>query len=306
MMMFGRRTEKRKPEPERQLYFERKLARRRTGLGNTQDSRRMNAFLTAALVIGLFLLIYPSAADYWNTIHQKRAIMDYASQVASMDRSDYEAMIRSAEDYNRRLAENKIKWEMSEEELADYEKQLSFNESRNMGFITIPKISLELPVYHGISYEVLQRSIGHMPETSLPVGGESSHCVLSGHRGLPSAKLFSDLDKLTEGDTFTLSILDESYTYEVDQIRVVVPSELAEIRIIPGLDLCTLVTCTPYGVNTHRLLVRGHRVDNPNGNALVVADAMQLEPVFVTPFLMIPLICGLLLLLLFAPVNANP
>ena len=186
-------------------------------------------------------------------------------------------------------------------DLTEYENLLNFTNSGNMGYIDIPKINIKLPVYHGISDEVLQTSIGHLPETSLPVGGESSHCVLSGHRGLPSAKLFSELDKLVEGDVFTLSILNETYSYEVDRIRVVLPADLSELKIIPGQDLCTLVTCTPYGVNTHRLLVRGHRVANAQGEAKVVADALQLEAAFVAPFIMAPMILILLLLLFVQP-----
>lgn len=256
-----------------------------------------NILLVIALMLGTFFLLYPSAADYWNNFHQYRAIMEYADQVAKMSVNEYADLIHSAEDYNRRLAGEKTRWNITEEQLKEYESQLAFNSSGNMGYINIPKINIQLPIYHGISDQVLQTSIGHLPETSLPVGGKSSHCVLSGHRGLPSAKLFSDLDKMVEGDTFTLSILNETYTYEVDQIRVVLPTDVSSIKIFPGKDYCTLVTCTPYGVNTHRLLVRGHRVENVHGDAQVVADALQLDEAFVAPFIMIPLVFGLLILL---------
>ncbi len=253
--------------------------------------------LPAALVAGVVLLIYPSAADYWNSFHQTRAVMQYAEQVAEMDREEYTALISAAEEYNRRLSETGINWMMEDEQLAEYESLLSFNTSGIMGYIDVPKIRIKLPIYHGISDAVLQTSIGHLQETSLPVGGEGSHCALSGHRGLPSARLFSDLDKVIEGDVFTLSILNETYTYEVDQIRVVKPEDLSELAIIPGQDLCTLVTCTPYGVNTHRLLVRGHRIGNIHGDAEVVADAIQIEASFVAPFIMAPMILFLLILL---------
>ena len=267
----------------------------------SRTSDRSNAFLFLALVVGIFLLAYPSIANYWNNFQQRRAIMNYAEQVARMSADEYAGYIKAAEEYNRRLAETGINWNQTEEELEEYRNILAFNSSGNMGYIDIPKINIKLPLYHGISDEVLQSSIGHLPETSLPVGGPGSHCVLSGHRGLPSAKLFSDLDKLIEGDVFTLSILNETYSYEVDQIRVVLPTDLSEIRIIPGEDLCTLVTCTPYGVNTNRLLVRGHRVANAQGDAQVVADALQLEAAFVAPFIMAPLILVLLLLLFVQP-----
>jgi len=266
-----------------------------------RTSDRSSAFLFLALVVGLFLLAYPSVADYWNNFQQRRAIMGYAEQVARMSTDEYAGYISAAQDYNRRLAETGINWKQTEEELEEYRNLLAFNDSGNMGYIDIPKINVKLPLYHGVSDEVLQSSIGHMEQTSLPVGGPGSHCALSGHRGLPSAKLFSDLDKLTEGDVFTLSILNETYSYEVDQIRVVSPMDLSEIRIIPEMDLCTLVTCTPYGVNTHRLLVRGHRVANAQGDAQVVADALQLEAAFVAPFIMAPLILVLVLLLFIQP-----
>ena len=262
---------------------------------------RWNAALLLAFVIGFFFLIYPSAADYWNNFHQYHAIMEYADQVARMSPDEYAAYIRAAHEYNERLAQSGINWNPTEEALKEYESILAFNRSGSMGYIDIPKIGVKLPIYHGISNEVLEKSIGHLQETSLPVGGKSSHCVLSGHRGLPSAKLFSDLDKLVEGDVFTLSILNETYSYQVDRIRVVLPMDLSEIKILPGQDLCTLVTCTPYGVNTHRLLVRGHRVANAQGDAKVVADALQLEAAFVAPFLMTPMILVLLILLFVEP-----
>ena len=263
--------------------------------------KRGNILLLLAMAAGFFLLAYPSVSDYWNSFHQSQAINGYAGQVAQMDVRQYEEMIRAAEDYNLRLSKTGIQWIMPEEQLEEYEGLLDISGTGVMGYIDIPKINVKLPLYHGISAEVLQISIGHMAETSLPVGGTGSHCVLSGHRGLPSAKLFSDLDKLTEGDIFTLSVLNETYSYEVDQIRVVLPSDLSELQILPDKDLCTLITCTPYGVNTHRLLVRGHRVENVHGDAKVVADAMQVEPAYVAPFMMIPLVAGLLILLFAMP-----
>lgn len=263
--------------------------------------KRESLILLLALVIGAALLIYPSIADYWNSFHQSRAVRRYADQVANMNAEEYAGLIRNAEEYNSRLSDTGVLWRMEEEQKQEYESLLSINTNGVMGYIDIPKISVKLPIYHGTSEDVLMISIGHLAGTSLPVGGKGSHCALSGHRGLPSAKLFSDLDKLADGDRFTLSILNETYTYEVDRIRVVMPDDLSELEIFPGEDLCTLVTCTPYGVNTHRLLVRGHRVANENGDAQVVADAMQLEPSFVAPFLMIPMVVGLIFLLFFTP-----
>ena len=264
-------------------------------------SRKITALLVLLGLLGLGLLLYPSLADYWNSFHQTRAIMTYAEEVANMNSAEFEKIFQSAASYNEDISKNGIQWLMPDERRERYSRELNFNQNGNMGYIDIPKIDVKLPIYHGTDESVLQTSIGHLEQTSLPVGGEGSHCVLSGHRGLPSAKLFSDLNKLVEGDVFTLSILNETLSYQVDRIRVVEPADLTELRIIPGRDLCTLVTCTPYGINTHRLLVRGHRVDNPDGEAKVIADAIQIDPPMVAPFLAIPLAVLLLLLLAVAP-----
>ena len=169
-----------------------------------------------------------------------------------------------------------------------------------MGYIEIPKIKCNLPIYHGTDEAVLQIAIGHVQGSSLPAGGESTHCVLSGHRGLPSAKLFSDLDQLTEGDVFLLRVLDETLTYEVDQIRTVLPDELDDLAIEEGKEYCTLVTCTPYGINSHRLLVRGHRVENQASASTirVTADAMQIEPLLIAPLVAVPMLLVLLVMVL--------
>ena len=254
--------------------------------------------LLAVLLVGLGFLSYPTLADYWNSFHQSRAIMAYSESVANMDREEYDRILSSAKAYNEAITQNGLHWTLTDDELAAYTRELNFNDDGNMGFITIEKINVMLPIYHGTSEAVLQTSIGHIESTSLPVGGEGSHCVLSGHRGLPSARLFTDLDKLVEGDTFTLNILSETFTYQVDQIRVVEPSDLSNLQLVPGKDYCTLVTCTPYGINTHRLLVRGHRVENKQGDAQVVADAMQIETIYVVPFVGVPILTVLLLFVL--------
>ena len=260
-----------------------------------------NILMGIALAVGTMLLVYPKASDYWNSFTQSRSIMGYAEQVAQMSAAEYAKFISEAEEYNAKLAENGNEWHMTQGQKKVYESRLTFDSTGVMGYIDIPKISTKLPIYHGTSDAVLQTSIGHLAESSLPVGGKGSHCVLSGHRGLPSAKLFSDLDKMSQGDTFTLSVMNETYTYQVDQIRVVEPTDLRELTIRPGMDLCTLVTCTPYGVNSHRLLVRGHRVKNINGDAKVVADALQIQPVHVAPFIMIFIIAGLLVKFMVIP-----
>ena len=254
--------------------------------------------LCVIFLVGLGLIVYPTFADYWNSMHQYHAILDYAEEISVMDDNQYEEMLEEARAYNEKIAERGINWILSDEEKAYYRTLLTAGSSGIMGYIDISKIDIKLPIYHGTSEDILQTSIGHLEGSSLPVGGEGSHCALSGHRGLPSAKLFSDLDKLKEGDTFVMVILSETLTYEVDQIRVVEPSDMTELKIEPNKDYCTLVTCTPYGINTHRLLVRGHRIENADGDLRVVADAIQIEPVFIAPFIAVPILVIMILLML--------
>ena len=218
--------------------------------------------LIAVMLVGAGLISYPTFSDWWNSLHQSRAVASYIDSVSQIDPEEYNRILESAEAYNKKLAENGVKFVWTDEERAEYEKQLSINDSDIMGYITIDKIGVRLPIHHGTDESVLQVAIGHLEWSSLPVGGESSHCIVSGHRGLPSARLFTDLDKMEVGDIFTLSVLDRVFTYQVDQISTVLPYELENLQIEPGKDYCTLVTCTPYGINTHRLLVRGVRIPN--------------------------------------------
>lgn len=258
----------------------------------------VNIVLFGIMLLGFALLGYPAFADWWNNLHQARAIMSYSESVARMDTEEYERILSSAYEYNVMRSLKGNNWNLTEEEEELYNSELNFNGSGIMGYVTIDKINIILPIYHGTNEDVLQTSIGHLSGSSLPVGGNSSHSILTGHRGLPSAKLFTDLDKLVEGDTFTINILNETYTYEVDQIRVIEPSDLSELQIYAGMDYCTLVTCTPYGVNTHRLLVRGHRIANAQGEAKVVADAMQIEPVYIAPLIGVPMVTVFLIITL--------
>ena len=211
--------------------------------------------LVFLLLIGLSLLLYPTVSDYWNSFHQTRAIVTYAENVAALDSASYDAVWDAARQYNRNLCSRSNSFLLSEEQKAEYESLLDISGLGVMGYIEIPEIDVSLPIYHGTSDSVLQIAVGHLDWTSLPVGGESTHCVLSGHRGLPSAKLFTNLDQIVEGDTFIIRVLDEVLTYEVDRILIVEPEDVTALQIESGKDLCTLVTCTPYGVNDHRLLV---------------------------------------------------
>lgn len=281
-------------------------------MGKWIKKHLITIIIVVVLLAGLGLLLYPTIADYWNSFHQSRAIMSYAADVANMDTEEYDKLIADAQDYNRHLAETGINWEMSEEDLAEYNSLLDFTNTGIMGYITIDRIDVSLPIYHGTSESVLQTSIGHIDGTSLPVGAasydpkeggvtdpaEGVHCVVSGHRGLPSARLFSDLDRLVEGDIFTLNILDDTYTYQVDQIRIVEPYDLSSLAIEKGKDYCTLVTCTPYGINTHRLLVRGHRVANAQGDLKVISDAFQIRAIYIAPFIAVPILLMLLIFML--------
>lgn len=227
------------------------------------------------LFVGLSLLLYPTISDYWNSYHQSKAIASYVDSVENMDEEKLEEMRIAAQEYNRKLLSNNNRFEMTDEEYSEYEKLLDVNGTGIMGYVEVPRIDVKIPIYHGTDNEVLQIGVGHIEGTSLPIGGDSTHSAISGHRGLTSSKLFTDIDQLSEGDVFMLYVLGETLTYEVDQIRIVLPDELNDLKIESGEDYCTLITCTPYGVNTHRLLVRGHRIENEKVGGVVVEDARQ-------------------------------
>ena len=261
--------------------------------------RASTIILFLVLLIGLSLLLYPTFADWWNSFHQTRAIASYDAALAEMDEADFTAMFEAADEYNRRLAALSFPL-MSYDQVAGYEEALSVSKKGIMGYIQYEKLDIYLPIYHGTSDIVLQVGVGHVQGSSLPVGGEGTHSVLSAHRGLPSARLFTDLDRAEIGDTFTITVLDRVLTYEVDQILIVEPHESYALAIEDGEDLCTLLTCTPYGINSHRMLVRGHRVENAEEvrTVRVTADAIQLEPVLVAPLLAAPMLLVLLIMLL--------
>lgn len=243
--------------------------------------------LVIVFCIGLGLLLYPSVSDYWNSFHQSKAIASYVDAVDNISQQDYDKILKNARQYNKELSKHPTNWILDEQEIKEYNKQLDITGTGIMGYIDIPEIRCSLPIYHGTDEGVLQIAIGHIPGSSLPVGGKSTHCVLSGHRGLPSARLFTDIDQLKEGDIFMIRTLNETFTYEVDQIRIVLPDEMDSLQIEEGKDLCTLVTCTPYGINTHRLLVRGHRVANRDTDARTAAEALQIKPMIVAAVIMI-------------------
>lgn len=263
--------------------------------------------LILMLLIGLSLLLYPSVADYWNSFTQSQAIINYAEQVAHLDTEQYDHIWQDAFAYNASLVGRRNDYLLSDEQRSEYNRLLNVAGNGIMGYIEIPSIGVELPIYHGTADSALAVAIGHLEWTSLPVGGADSHCVVSGHRGLPSAKLFTDLDHLALGDYFLLRILDETLTYEVDQIRIVEPTQTDDLLIQEGKDLCSLVTCTPYGINSHRLIVRGHRIENLEQaqTVRVNADAVVIEKLVVAPFLLAPVLLLALLSLLIPKRKRN-
>ena len=263
---------------------------------------RSNIILILIFLVGLSVMLYPTVSDYINQKNQSRAVASYSEEVENLSDVDYQAYFDAADDYNRRLAETPDAF-YRPEEVSGYTDTLDVSGTGIMGYITIPKIGVELPVYHGTSDGVLQVAAGHLEGSSLPVGGAGTHAVISAHRGLPSAKLFTNLDELEVGDTFTITVLDRVLTYEVDQISIVLPTETDLLQPVEGKDYVTLMTCTPYGINTHRLLVRGKRIENAENqkHIRVTADALRIEPIIVAPALAVPMLLVLLVVMLAVP-----
>ena len=267
----------------------------------------INFILVLVMIIGLGLIVYPSFSDYWNSFHQSRVIAHYAEDIASIDEEKNALLLESAYDWNERLAAGKIadKKVLKDEEVEEYNSILDPLKTGMIGYIEIPSISCFLGIYHGTSTAVLQIATGHLEWSSFPVGGASTHSVISGHRGLPSAKLFTDLNKLKVGDSFEIHVLNETYTYNVDQINIVEPTDMSALSVVEGGDYVTLVTCTPYGINTHRLLVRGTRVENIVDHTLhFTSEAMQIDTVLVAAVLAVPILI-LLIIYIFLGGGAN-
>ena len=260
---------------------------------------RSTIILILIFLVGLSVMLYPTVSDYVNQRHQSRALASYDETVNEMSDADYTAYFEAADAYNQRLAATPNAF-FTPEQVSGYDETLDVSGTGIMGYITIPRIGVELPVYHGTSDGVLQVAAGHLEGSSLPVGGAGTHAVISAHRGLPSAKLFTNLDELEAGDTFTITVLDRVLTYEVDRISIVLPTETDLLQPVEGQDYVTLMTCTPYGLNTYRLLVRGHRVTAPENlkRIRVSADATRIEPILIAPLLAVPLLLLLLIGLL--------
>lgn len=266
-------------------------------------SKKSTVILLISFFVGLSVLLYPTISSYWNSKTASEAIVDYESMLSQYKPEDYTAVFEEANDYNKKLAELNDPL-VEHNRLPDYNSILNLGNTGMMGYITVPKISQELPVYHGTSDAVLSVAVGHLQGTSLPVGGETTHSVVSAHRGLPSAVLFTHLDRMEIGDLFHFTILDRTITYEVDQIRIVEPNDSSLIQIEEGKDYCTLLTCTPYGINTQRLLVRGHQIDESQTRNLYIGnEAYRVKPLIVMPVVALPIILALLIYVMFAPVK---
>ena len=255
--------------------------------------------LTAGFLVGICILLYPAFSNYWNSKTQSRAITDYESVLEDLSADDYKALFDEAHAYNKALYETEYPL-LDYTQLSGYEDTLSVTENDMIGYLKIERIGVELPIYHSTSEAVLNKGVGHLEGSSLPVGGENTHCVMSAHRGLPSSKLFTDLDRLEIGDTFQIIVLDQVLTYQVDEIRTIVPNDISPLQIIEGGDYCTLFTCTPYGINTHRLLVRGVRIETIKEKPAIYVskEAFRIEPLLVTPAVAAPMLLVLLIHLL--------
>lgn len=246
--------------------------------------------LSLILFAGLCLILYPTVSDWWNSFHQSQAIASYVNEVDNTSENERQAILDAAYAYNDRLKSRSSSFILTEAEKAEYDSMLNVGSAGIMGVIQIPAINVNLPIYHGTEEEVLQVGVGHIAGSSLPVGGKGTHSLLSGHRGLPSARLFTDLDQLKEGDTFIITVLDHVLTYQIDQIRIVLPEEVDQLSIVEGEDYCTLITCTPYGINTHRILVRGRRIANAEGDLIIQREATRVPSYLVILALGLPLL----------------
>lgn len=253
-------------------------------------------FMTVGFLIGICILLYPAFSEYWNSKTQSRAITNYESVLEDLKPEDYTSIFEKAYAYNEALYETDYPLR-DYNQLSGYYDTLSVTDNDMMGYLKIERIGVELPIYHGTSEKVLNKGVGHLEGSSLPVGGQNTHSVMSAHRGLPSAKLFTDLDRLEKGDTFQITILDQVLTYQVDYITVIEPNDVSNLQIIEGGDYCTLFTCTPYGINTHRLLVRGIRIETIKEKPIIYVsnEAFRIEPLLVTPAVAAPMLLVLLI-----------
>ena len=267
-------------------------------------NKRNTIIMIILFFIGLLTLFYPTLSNYYNEKMESKTIYNYENIIDSYDFNKFKEIKDNAIKYNKdlsKLSDPLIDYK----EIKNYENILNVNDEGMMGYLSIDKIRVEIPIYHGTSNDTLNSFVGHVEGTSLPIGGISTHSVLSAHRGLPSAKLFSDLDKLEVGDTFKIIVLDEALTYKVDKISIVKPNNSKELMNVKDKDYVTLITCTPYGINTHRLLVRGVRVDNNINKFYISTEGFKINKLIVIPILTLPIIILLILIIVIKPVKKS-
>ena len=255
-------------------------------------------------IIGILTLLYPTISNYYNEKSQSKMIYDYENIINSTNTINFKEVKEQAINYNNQLSKL-YEPLLSYDSLNNYQEVLNIDQKGMMGYLTIDKLKVELPIYHGTSNEVLNNGVGHLEGSSFPIGGSSTHSVLSAHRGLPSAKLFSNLDKLAIGDTFKITILDETLVYQVDKISIVKPNEKDNLEIESNKDYVTLLTCTPYGINTHRLLVRGIRINEDTKKLYLVTEGFKINKLIVVPIMTIPIILLLIIFLLIKPIKKS-
>ena len=272
----------------------------------TKKKRKWSTIIfLSVFFIGLLVMLYPTISNYWNMRSQSKAIVDYEKMLESIPKKDYAKYFSDAEEYNKNLSELQLPL-IEHEKLDGYFDLLNLTNTGMMGYVTIEKINVELPLYHGTDDDVLSIAVGHIQGTSLPVGGAGTHAVVSAHRGLPSATLFTNLDKLELGDTFRITVLDRVLTYQVDKIQTVNPDDTSALLVEEGEDLCTLLTCTPSGINTHRLLVRGVRIETIEHKTIyVTSDAYRIDSLIVTPIVALPILFTLIMIVFFKPVQKS-
>ena len=254
--------------------------------------------------VGLLVLLYPSISEFYNQKVQSKEIEDYEFILKKIDKKNYDDIFKEADEYNSSLRNLNDQF-VDYRNLENYDEVLNVNNRGMIGYVSIEKIKVELPIFHGTSEKVLSNASGHLEGTSFPVGGTGTHSAISAHRGLASATLFTNLDKLEIGDTFTITVLDRLLTYEIDEISIVDPKDISSLEIADDKDYVTLITCTPYGINSHRLLVRGKRIENAKKKMFITTEAFKVSTLIVTPMVALPIVFTLLIIIIFKPVEYN-
>lgn len=259
--------------------------------------------LFITFIAGIIMLLYPLVTQYWNSKVQSQIVKNYKKNLEKMEVEDYTNIFNDASAYNARLLELDYPF-IEYKKLLNYKDLVNINNDGMIGYIKIDKLNIELPIYHGTSSSILNVAVGHLEGTSLPIGGNNTHSVLAAHRGLPNKELFTNITKLEIGDSFTITVLDRIITYQVDNIVIVEPNDISKLQVIEGKDYVTLLTCTPYGLNYHRLLVRGTRIETQEEkNIIITSEAYQIDKEIVTFIMTIPIIIVLIIYVILKPIK---